>query len=85
VNGPISVRIEADSIDAAAARFRTGEFLAAADDVRTDAEDDLDIVGASMTPTQFDDALRAAGCTMVRRLDEAAEANSDGWYLWQAP
>lgn len=85
VNGPISKYVQADSADAVQERFDDGEFDEISDDCANDAEDMLGIElehPDRTTSAQFDAMLRAKGVRMVRGLDDAAQANADGWYLW---
>ena len=63
-NGPISVRIYADSAAHAAAWFAAQETNFA-DAGRTDAEDDLDIEGDGMEPAEFAEALEARGWSLI--------------------
>jgi len=78
VNGPISVRITAETMSDAIDWFRnqTDDFAA---DCRTDAEDDLGFCGADMTAEQFKKSLESRGLRRVHR-------NMVGdycWDLWQ--
>jgi hypothetical protein len=89
VGGPISVRIEAESVDAAERRFRALDLDECIDRARTDAEDDLDIDGADASESQFGDALELAGYIEVRDLDPIDNAHAGtrahlagGWVLW---
>jgi S-formylglutathione hydrolase FrmB len=79
VNGPISVRITADSIDHAIDWFRnqTDDFAA---DARTDAEDDLNFCGADLTEEQFEKSLKSRGLRQVYRN----MVGDHCWDLWQA-
>ena len=63
-NGPISVRIYADSAAHAAALFAAQETNFA-DAGRTDAEDDLDIDGDGMEPAEFSEAMEARGWSLI--------------------
>lgn len=87
VNGPISVRLQAGSIEAAHKEIETIDFPSAIDTAETDAEDDLDINGADeMDEAQFAEALRAAGAQEVEALDVGGRDNNpvrDGWMLWE--
>ena len=92
VNGPISRRIEADSVEEAASVFEFADSQAWIDEPATDAEDDLDIAGDGMTEDEFSDALRAAGARPVRDLSEVMVGPcetarpshiADGWMLWE--
>ena len=60
VNGPISVRLSGNTLEYARVDFFEGDPRSWIDEPRTDAEDDLDIDGADMSATKFDEALRAA-------------------------
>lgn len=93
VNGPISMRLDADNIDSAKAEFaslRPKTLQNAIDDARTHIEDDLGISGENMTETEFDRALSKAGAEPVCSLAEVINAHagtvaheSGGWYLWR--
>lgn len=90
VNGPISVRLDADSLEAALSEFETADTRAWIDGARTDAEDDLDIDGADMDEDQFDAALKAASARPIKDLAEVVNGHTDrqyhiagGWYLWR--
>ena len=92
VNGPISVRIEEETLAAAISGFEATASRGWIDDPRTDAEDDLDIAGEGMSEDQFEAALTAAGCTPVMDWDGVFNAHAgraghmlNGWYLWEAP
>ena len=63
-NGPISVRIYADSASQAAAWFRLQETNFA-DAGRTDAEEDLDIEGDGMDAGGFAEAMEARGWSAI--------------------
>ena len=76
-NGPISVRIYADSAAHAAALFQAQEENFA-DAGRTDAEDDLDIAGDGMEPAEFAEALEARGWSPIY-LDICDDGQ---WSLW---
>lgn len=89
VNGPISVRLDGETEAAAVEEFAAADIRAWIDAPRLDAEDELDICGENMSEDEFDDALKAAGCTPVKDLDPIANAHAgtvahlaDGWYLW---
>lgn len=90
VNGPISVRLDAETLDGAMEEFRTANSRSWIDSAKTEAEDDLGIDGADMSEEVFDDALRAAGATPECDLSEVVNAHagtvahlSGGWYLWR--
>ena len=68
VNGPISVAIEADSIDAAAAAFERLDHRALIDGAECAAEDDLDFCGDGMSETEFAAAMAEHGYEIVRDL-----------------
>ncbi len=90
-NGPISVRIEADTDDAAVAAL-DGIDPDAVDDARTDAEDDLGIELANPTghdaTQRLGAALRALGArlvhvqTIVTGVSAAIYADPAGWTLY---
>lgn len=82
VNGPISIRIEADSAAEAVEQFREMDAQEIIDSPDMDAEDDLDIEGADCDDEEFSDALRAHGCTYIQRLGTEPY---DLWCLWEAP
>jgi hypothetical protein len=92
VNGPISRRIEADSVEGAIGVFEFADSQAWIDEPATDAEDDLDIAGDGMSEDEFAEALRAAGARSVRDLSEVMVGPcgtarpshiADGWMLWE--
>ena len=92
VNGPISVRLEAGTLDDAIAEFEAADGSEWVDDPRMDAEYDFGITGEGMSEDQFGDALTACGCVAVKDLDEIINAHAgwsghllNGWYLWEAP
>jgi hypothetical protein len=93
VNGPISHEIQAESLEDAVAQFGAADTQQWIDDADTDAEDDLDIEDASgMSEGEFEAALEAAGCTMVRDLSPVHNYHagtsahlSGGWELWKGP
>lgn len=89
--GPISVAIEADTIEEAIEQFERADARRWIDGQRTDAEDELDIDGSDMDEEQMGDALRAAGYEMVRDLSPIINAHAGtvahlagGWRLWAA-
>ena len=89
VGGPISVRLDASSVEAAKAEFEAADKRAWIDGARTDAEDDLDICGDGMSESEFSDALQSAGAEIVSDLSPIHNYHSgttahlaDGWTLW---
>lgn len=89
VNGPISVSIEASSIDDAAAIFAELDQQGMIDAAECDAEDDLDFDGSSMSESEFEAAMDAAGFSVIRDLSEIHNYHSgvtqhlqDGWQLF---
>ena len=89
VGGPISVRLEAASVDAAKAEFADADKRAWIDSARTDAEDDLDICGDGMSESEFGNALQSAGAEVVGDLSPIPNYHAgtvahlaDGWTLW---
>ncbi len=90
-NGPISVRIEADTDDAAIAALDSID-PDAVDDARADAEDDLGIELANPTghdaTQQLGAALHARGArlvhvqTLVTGASAAVYADPAGWTLY---
>lgn len=90
VNGPISVRLDAGSLEAALEEFEAADTRAWIDEPRTDAEDDLDIDGADMDEDQFDAALKAASARPIKDLAEVVNGHTGrqyhiagGWHLWR--
>lgn len=91
VNGPISRELNAESIEDAVAQFEAADTRSWIDNAETDAEDALDIDGADgMDEAEFDAAMQAAGCEMVRDLEPIHNYHagttshlSGGWMLWQ--
>lgn len=91
VNGPISVRIEADSASDAEAKFGAVDERSAIDEGRTDAEADLGIDGTDMTEDEFAEALGEKGYAQVRDLSPIHNYHSgttshlsNGWELYAA-
>lgn len=89
VNGPVSIRLDAESLEAAIQEFEDTDSRAWIDDPRMDAEEDLGINGEGMSEDEFESALRVAGARPVRDLDQIVNAHagtvahlSGGWYLW---
>jgi hypothetical protein len=73
LNGPTSVRLDAETAEEAVEAFEAlGETCN-----QTDAEDDLGIDGSGMSEEEFDDALIDGGAHFERPL-------GDDWYLWSA-
>lgn len=92
VNGPISVRLDAETEEEAQAEFAALDDRAAIDGQSLDAEDDLDIDGADMSEDEFAAALRAAGGEEVRDLTPVHNYHAgttahraNGWMLWCLP
>lgn len=90
VGGPISVRLDGDTLDAAHAAFAALDGRAAIDSAKTDAEDDLEIEDAeTMSEDHFEIALEAAGAVRVADLEPIVNAHAgtvahlaNGWTLW---
>ena len=74
INGPITVRINAETAAAAREWFdsQTDNF---GDDCRTDAEDDLDVCGDGMSASEWSDVMESKGY-------EIADSNLCGDYNW---
>jgi hypothetical protein len=88
-NGPISVAIEADSVDAAVAAFEQLDHGALIDGCSTDAEDGLDFCGDGMSQTEFSAAMATHGYEIVRDLAPCHNYHSGqtrhiagGWMLY---
>lgn len=88
-NGPISVRLDAETKEAALNEFHEGCTESWIDEPRMDAEDDFDINGEGMSEDEFGEALKAAGCVSVCDLNPinnwqsgAVAHLADGWWLW---
>lgn len=81
-NGPISVRLEAETEGAAVLEFRRADTRSWIDDPRTDAEDDLGIEGEGMEPNEFEAALRDHGLALIMGLDVDPDLLG-GWSLWR--
>lgn len=92
-NGPISVELDAESLENALSEFAGADKRAWIDAAKADAEDAFAIEGAEdMGEGNFADALREAGCEEVRDLDPVDNYHAGtsshlagGWVLWQAP
>jgi hypothetical protein len=90
VNGPISHRLAAETVDAAVAEFACANVRAWIDRADTHAEDDMEIEGGDrMSEDEFAAALEGAGATMVCDLDPVVNAHAGtvahlagGWRLW---
>ena len=76
-DGPISVRIYADSASLAAVWF-AAQKTNFADAGRTDAEDDLDIEGDGMESADFAEAMECLGWSPIY-LDICDDGQ---WSLW---
>jgi hypothetical protein len=76
-DGPISVRIYADSASLAAVWF-AAQKTNFADAGRTDAEDDLEIEGDGMESADFAEAMEALGWSPIY-LDICDDGQ---WSLW---
>jgi hypothetical protein len=91
-NGPISHSIEAESVSAAIAIAEAADMREWIDGADTDAENDLDIDGSSMSEDDFAAALEAAGYAIVCDMEEVHSHPSSpvlgsyhvagGWRLW---
>lgn len=91
VNGPISVSIEASSIDDAVAIFAELDQQGMIDAAKSDAEDDLDFDGPDMSESEFEGAMAAAGFVVIRDLSEIHNYHGgtschllDGWQMFGA-
>jgi len=90
VHGPISRRIEAESVEDAVNYVSTADTRQWIDEPATDAEDDLDIDGADLSESEMMDAMESAGYVMVRDLASVSVGPaptrvahvSDGWMLF---
>lgn len=90
VNGPISKRIEADSIGEALRIFDEADKQEWIDDSVAHAEDDLSIFATdTTTEDEFAVMLRAAGCEAARDLEPVVNGHTmrsthlaNGWTLW---
>lgn len=80
-NGPISVRLNACSLEEAQKEFESSASRAWIDDARTDAEDDLGISGEGMSEVEFAAEMEAAGYEPV---DYPGGAVQGGWVIWAA-
>lgn len=90
--GPISVLLEADTLEDAIQEFEAADKNEWINNPRKDAEDDLDINGEGMSENEFEDALIEAGCSPVQDLEPIVNSLAgtvahlaDGWYLWGLP
>ena len=88
-NGPISVRLAGDTLDAALKAFEALDKRAAIDSPSLDAEDDCDFCGEGMDEDAFDAALRERGFRLVQGLNPIINAQAGtvanlagGWSLW---
>lgn len=77
VGGPISVELDASTVEEARAAFEELDARQAIDDARTDAEDALGICGEGLASEDFGAALEAAGAEHETHLDR-------DWSLWSA-
>ena len=68
INGPITVRINAETAAAAREWFdsQTDNF---GDDCRTDAEDDLDVCGDGMSASEWSDVMERTKSAVPAVLD----------------
>ena len=86
VNGPISIRLEGDSANAARKTFQKVDEQAAIDEQRSDIEDDLDVDDAAqLNETQMTARLEAAGASWIEPLGDTGpngHAKADDWWLW---
>jgi hypothetical protein len=86
---PVSVKIEADGLDAAIAAFELLRKENLIQDDRCDADDTLGIDSTGHTEDEFAVMLEAAGCTPVKDLSSVANHQgrtaghlANGWVLW---
>lgn len=77
-NGPITVRIEADSASEARQWFRDHQNDGFVDDCRTDAEDDLGVCGEGMNYNEWSAVMESKGYEIVDS-DMCGDFN---WALW---
>lgn len=86
-NGPISVELEGDSLEAALLAWAKVDRRAAIDDASADAEDDLGIDGGfEMSEDEFAAALEGAGARRVQPLgevDQHGRTIAGDWQLWE--
>lgn len=89
VNGPVSVSIEADSIDAAVAVFSELDPQGVVYADECDAEDDLGFCGDGMSEDEFEAAMEGRGYIVVRDLDQIHNYHTgeisnlqNGWRLY---
>lgn len=80
VYGPISKRIEAETIESAICFFESANSRNWIDEAATDIEDDLDIAGAQMSQSDFADLLRS--CGMKEVYDLSGNNILNDWALW---
>lgn len=88
-NGPISVRLDSATLEAALEEFDDADVRAWIDDPRLDAEDDFGIYGTGMSESEFADALEAESLVCVHDANPIINAHAgtvahlaDGWTLW---
>lgn len=89
VNGPVSVSIEAASIEDAVAIFAELDHQGMIDAAECDAEDDLDFCGDGMSESEFESAMEEKGFAVARDLDEVHNYHGgtsrhllNGWQLF---
>lgn len=77
INGPITVRINAETASEAREWFLSHDANFG-DDCRTDAEDDLDVCGDGMTASEWSDVMESKGYE-IADIDLCGDYN---WSLW---
>lgn len=89
VNGPISRKIVAESVQSAVAQFEAMDHQHIVDSVSTDAETELGIDASGMSEHAFAAALETAGYTSVCDLSPILLGQQSrayhavgGWMLW---
>ena len=75
MNGPISVRIDAETVTEAREWFLTQDADDFGNICRTDAEDDLGVCGEGMTRNEWEEIMEDEGY-------EIADRNLCGEYIW---
>lgn len=91
VNGPVSVEIEADSVDEAIAEFEAMDKRELIDDATSHVDDYYDHDCTGQSEEKFDTTLRFFNCEHVKSLDRIVNHHAgtvsqlaDGWSLWRA-
>ena len=79
--GPISVLLEADTVEEARAAFAELDGRAAIDGASTDLEDELGVDGTGMDEADFAAACEEHGAVPVCGL-EGDGSIKDAWHLW---